>query len=179
MKEIEVLNNGGIILYPTDTIWGLGCDATNKKAIERIISIKGRENSKSLIILVSDFEMLKTYVEHIPNQALELINSIKTPLTIIYPKSKNLPNLLSQDGTIAIRIPQHDYCQKLISSFGKPIVSTSANLTNQPSPKSFGEVSSIIKEEVDFIAEVEQEKESSIASTIYKILAEGEIVKIR
>lgn len=179
MKEIEVLKNGGIILYPTDTIWGLGCDATNIKAIERIISIKGRDSSKNLIILVSDIEMLEKYIEFLPSQALNLLNEFETPLTIIYPKSKNLPSLLSQNETIGIRIPKHDYCQKLLKEFGKPIVSTSANISQQPSPKSFKEISIEIKNGVDFIAEVEQDKKSSQASSIFKITLEGETVKIR
>lgn len=179
MKEIEILNNGGIILYPTDTIWGLGCDATNIKAIEKIISLKGRDSSKNLIILVSDIEMLEKYIEFLPSQALSLLNEFKTPLTIIYPKSKNLPSLLSQDETIGIRIPKHKYCQELIRNFKKPIVSTSANISNQPSPKCFKEISMEIKNGVDFIAEVEQDKESSQASSIFKITLDGETIKIR
>ncbi len=157
----------------------MGCDATNKEAVEKIISIKGREANKSLIILVSDIKMLENYVEFIPKQALNLINNTKTPLTIIYPKSKHLPSILSQDGTIAIRIPKHDYCQKLIQCFGKPIVSTSANISNQPSPKSFKEISEEIKNKVDFIAEIEQEKENSTPSCIYKITINNDIIKIR
>ncbi|HBN05323.1 MAG TPA: threonylcarbamoyl-AMP synthase [Bacteroidales bacterium] len=179
MKEIEILNNGGIILYPTDTIWGLGCDATNIKAIEKIISLKGRDSSKNLIILVSNIEMLEKYIEFLPSQALSLLNEFETPLTIIYPKSKNLPSLLSQDETIGIRIPKHKYCQELIRNFKKPVVSTSANISNQPSPKSFKEISNEIKNGVDFIAEVEQDKESSQASSIFKITLEGETIKIR
>jgi len=179
LKEIEILNNGGIILYPTDTIWGLGCDATNIKAIEKIISLKGRDSSKNLIILVSDIEMLEKYIEFLPSQALSLLNEFKTPLTIIYPKSKNLPSLLSQDETIGIRIPKHKYCQELIRNFKKPIVSTSANISNQPSPKCFKEISMKIKNGVDFIAEVEQDKEYSQASSIFKITLDGETIKIR
>ncbi len=179
MKEIEILNNGGIILYPTDTIWGLGCDATNIKAIEKIISLKGRDSSKNLIILVSDIEMLENYVEFLPPQALTLLNKYETPLTIIYPKSKNLPSILSQDQSIGIRIPKHTYCKELIRNLKRPIVSTSANISKEPSPKSFKEIRIEIKNGVDFIAEVQQDKESSQASSIFKITLEGETIQIR
>lgn len=180
MKEIEILNNGGIILYPTDTIWGLGCDATQPLAIKRIIELKGRDQSKNLLLLISDIEMLKDYVEEIPQKALELIEEIKTPLTIIYPKAKNLPiSLLSQDETIGIRIPNHEYCQKLLKEFGKPIISTSANISGESSPTCFKTISQKIKEGVDYISSEEQEKETHQASSIYKITSQGDIIKIR
>ncbi|MBP6429522.1 MAG: threonylcarbamoyl-AMP synthase, partial [Bacteroidales bacterium] len=149
MQEIEILNKGGIILYPTDTIWGLGCDATQPLAIKRIIELKGRDNSKNLLLLVSDLDMLRDYVEEIPQEALNLMDKHNTPITIIYPKSKNLPiNLLSQDDSIGIRIPNHKYCQSLLKEFGKPIISTSANLSNEPSPISFQTISQTIKQGV-------------------------------
>ncbi|MFA7082627.1 MAG: L-threonylcarbamoyladenylate synthase [Bacteroidales bacterium] len=180
MQEIEILNKGGIILYPTDTIWGLGCDATQPLAIKRIIELKGRDNSKNLLLLVSDIDMLRDYIENIPDQALDLMKEYQSPLTIIYPKSKNLPiNLLSQDESIGIRIPNHAYCQKLIKGFGKPIISTSANLSNEPSPISFQTISKAIKEGVDFISSIERDKTSTQASSIYKITIEGELIKIR
>lgn len=180
MKEIEILNSGGIILYPTDTIWGLGCDATNEKAIEKVLSLKDREQEKHLLILVSDISMLSNYIETIPNKALELMNEIKEPLTIIYPNTKNLPPILvSQDNTIGIRIPKHNYCQKLIKSFGKPIISTSANRSGEPSPKIFKDISNEIKNGVDYIVEIEHDKISLQASSIYKITINEEIIKIR
>lgn len=180
MQEIEILNKGGIILYPTDTIWGLGCDATQPLAIKRIIELKGRDNSKNLLLLVSDLDMLRDYVEEIPQEALDLMDKHNTPITIIYPKSKNLPiNLLSQDDSIGIRIPNHKYCQSLLKEFGKPIISTSANLSNEPSPISFQTISQTIKQGVDFISRIEQDKVSTQASSIYKITLEGELIKIR
>ncbi len=180
MQEIEILNKGGIILYPTDTIWGLGCDATQPLAIKRIIELKGRDNSKNLLLLVSDLDMLRDYVEEIPQEALNLMDKHNTPITIIYPKSKNLPiNLLSQDDSIGIRIPNHKYCQSLLKEFGKPIISTSANLSNEPSPISFQTISQTIKQGVDFISSIEQDKTSTQASSIYKITIEGELIKIR
>ncbi len=180
MQEIEILNKGGIILYPTDTIWGLGCDATQPLAIKRIIELKGRDNSKNLLLLVSDLDMLRDYVEEIPQEALDLMDKHNTPITIIYPKSKNLPiNLLSQDDSIGIRIPNHKYCQSLLKEFGKPIISTSANLSNEPSPISFQTISQTIKQGVDFISSIEQDKTSTQASSIYKITIEGELIKIR
>ncbi|MFA6806082.1 MAG: L-threonylcarbamoyladenylate synthase [Bacteroidales bacterium] len=180
MQEIDILNKGGIILYPTDTIWGLGSDPTQPLSIKRIIELKGRDNTKNLLILVSDIQMLRNYVEEIPNKALELIRDYLSPLTIIYPKAKNLPiDLLSQDQSIGIRIPNHAYCQKLLREFGKPIISTSANLSNHPSPISFNTISQTIKQGVDFIADIERDKISNQASSIYKIISNTEIIKIR
>jgi L-threonylcarbamoyladenylate synthase len=180
VKEIEILNSGGIILYPTDTIWGLGCDATNEKAIEKILSLKGREQGKHLLILVSNIAMLGNYVETIPNKALELINSVKEPLTIIYPNAKNLPKILSSDdNTIGIRIPNHSYCQELIQCLGKPIISTSANKSGEPSPNGFKDISKKIKDGVDYIAEIEREKLSFKASSIYKVTLNEEVITIR
>lgn len=180
MQEVEILKNGGIILYPTDTIWGLGCDATQPLAIKRIIKLKGRNNTKNLLLLVSDIDMLREYVERIPPLAIDLMKKHQPPLTIIYPQSKNLPiELLSQDETIGIRIPHHEYSQKLIKEFGKPIVSTSANLSNKPSPTCFNEISKRIKNHVDFIVDVDRDKVTEQSSPIYKITLKGEIIKIR
>ncbi|MBP1630848.1 MAG: Sua5/YciO/YrdC/YwlC family protein [Bacteroidetes bacterium] len=181
MKEIEILNNGGIILYPTDTIWGLGCDATQPLAIKKIIELKGRDESKNLLILVKDIEMLLNYVENIPKEALGLIENTPTPLTIIYPKAKNLPiEYLSQSQSIGIRIPKHSYCQALLSKFGKPIVSTSANISGEPSPIDFYSISQKIKNGVDYISEIEKDKISNnLGSSIVLIKDTGEIIKIR
>src|SRR5688572_18774909 len=129
-NAVEVLRKGGTILYPTDTVWGIGCDATNEKAVEKIISIKERESSKSLIILVSDERMLNKYVKEIPAIALDLARQASDPLTIIYDEGINLAtNVLADDGSIAIRIPHEEFCNKLIYRFGRPLVSTSANFS--------------------------------------------------
>ncbi len=180
MKEVNILKNGGVILYPTDTIWGLGCDATQKDAIQKIINLKGRTAEKHFILLARDIEMISQYVETIPQQALELLKNTKTPLTIIYPKAKNLPiEMLSHDGSIGIRIPHHQYCQMLLKELNRPIVSTSANISGEKSPSDFSEISHLIKEKADFISPQEFQAKNTQASSIVKILESGEIVKIR
>ncbi len=180
MKEVEILKNGGVILYPTDTIWGIGCDATQKEAIQKVINIKGRTAEKHFILLARDIEMISQYVETIPQEALELINNTTSPLTIIYPKAKNLPiEMLSYDGSIGIRIPHHEYCQRLLKELNRPIVSTSANISGEKSPSNFSEISLAIKEKADFISPQEFQAQNTQASSIVKILESGEIIKIR
>ena len=178
---LSVLRKGGAILYPTDTIWGVGCDATNSKAVEQVYRIKERISDKSLILLVNDIEMLKKYVVSVPDIAIELINSVSDPLTLIYPEARNLPkNVVAADGSIAIRIPRHEFCQNLITAFNKPITSTSANISGGPLPYSFRSVSVRIKDSVDYIVPV---KKDVIArpkpSTIVKIDNNGEMHIIR
>ncbi len=149
LKAIEVLQKGGIILYPTDTIWGIGCDATNATAIEKVYRIKKRSESKSLIILVESIDQIYKYVDEMPQAALRLIKDTKKPLTIIYDNAKNLPlSLIAVDGSVAIRIVQEEFCKELILQFKKPLVSTSANISGEPSPASFKDISGEIKNEV-------------------------------
>lgn len=178
---VRVLGSGGTILYPTDTIWGIGCDATNAKAVSKIYRIKVREPGKSLIILVDSIATLKLYVDELPPMAIELMDSIPGPLTIIYPKGKNLAkNVLAADGSIAIRIPADDFCQKLLAAFGKPITSTSANISGDPSPMTFGKISPKIFEMVDYVVKTNQSGISAPkASTIIKIKPDGDIQIIR
>ena len=178
---IKVLKSGGTILYPTDTIWGVGCDATNARAVERIYKIKLRDPGKSLVILVDTVEMLGRYVEQIPDVALELIERIRDPLTIIYPAARNLAkNSLASDGSIAIRIPVSDFCRELIQRFGKPIVSTSANISGDPSPLTFGKISEKIISIVDYVVELsDQVAASPKPSTIIKITPGGDMQIIR
>ncbi len=180
-RVLEILNEGGTILYPTDTIWGIGCDATNSKAVASIYNIKERVAEKSMIILVRDLDMLKDYVPDPPEIALELIASVSDPLTIIYPKAVNLPqNILAADGSVAIRIPNHDFCQALLTAFRKPISSTSANMSGSPNPYSYRGVEKQIKLAVDYIAPFEQEKASRPKpSTIIKIDKKGDMHIIR
>ena len=143
-KCLTVLQNGGTILYPTDTIWGIGCDATNAAAVEKIFRLKHRTDRKSLIILVESTEQLTGYVSVVPEIAWDLLKNVDTPLTIIYPEAKNLAdNVIAEDGSVAIRIVKHDFCQRLIRAFGKPVVSTSANISGQNPALSYR---SIIKE---------------------------------
>lgn len=178
MKEvISCLKQEKTILYPTDTVWGLGCDATNEEAVKKIYQLKNREESKSLIILVDSIEMLKKYVGNIPKKALEILKTSKKPTTIIYNGPKGLaPNTIASDNTIAIRIPQDEFCIQLIKEFGKPIVSTSANVSGEPTPKSFSEISQAILKSVDYVVNLHQEKVAEKSSTILKIEGKAIIV---
>lgn len=180
-KALEVLRNGGLILYPTDTIWGIGCDATNADAVAKVFALKQRDESKSLIVLLDTDNKLQSYVSEVPEVAYELIEYSGKPLTIIYDGAKNLaPNLISIDGSVAIRVANHPFCHQLIQRFRKPIVSTSANISGQPSPTHFTEISSDIKEGVDYIVRFGQDDLSKRnPSTIMKLDASGKFSYIR
>lgn len=180
-KIVEILQNGGTILYPTDTIWGIGCDATNEKAVEKIFRIKKRSESKSLIVLVADKIMLRNYVKIVPEIALKLIKETKKPLTIIYDQGINLAkNILAENGSVGIRIPNDEFCKNLILKFRKPIVSTSANMSGEPFPKNFSEIKDEIKNLVDYIVNLRKtEKNISFPSTIIKVKNSGEIQILR
>lgn len=179
--SLNILKEGGVILYPTDTIWGIGCDATNEAVVERIYNIKQRHDSKSMLILLDNEGRIKQYVDTIPDIAWELIEASETPLTIIYPGAKNLAqNLIAEDGSIGIRIAKDDFCQKLISQFGKPIVSTSANIAGNPSPGRFNDIDPSIKQSVDYIVKWKQEDiAEGQASSIIKIGLSNEVEIIR
>lgn len=180
-KALEVLKSGGIILYPTDTVWGLGCDATNAEAVAKIFTLKNREDSKSMIILLDTENKLQSYVSDIPDVAYDLIEYTEKPLTIIFSGAKNLAiNLINKDGSVGIRIPKHDFCQQLIQRFRKPIVSTSANISGEPTPANFSEISQEILEGVDYVVDLEQESmEKKQPSTIMKLEASGQFSFIR
>lgn len=174
------LEKGKTILYPTDTVWGLGCDATNEKAISKIYSLKNRSDSKALICLMKNIEMIENYVETIPDRAKKLITETKKPLTIIYPKAKNLaPNLIAKDGSIAIRIPNHSLCIDMLTLFKKPIVSTSANPSGEKTPQSFDEITPNILEQVDYVVNLQEKEATGIPSTLVKIESDGSVVVIR
>ena len=172
---------GKTILYPTDTIWGIGCDATNAKAVDKIYAIKNRVESKSMIILLADYDQLKQYVDEVPPIAKDLIQSIDKPLTIIYNGAKNLAsNLIAKDGTVAIRIVKHEFCRALIQRLDKPLVSTSANLSGAPSPQFYAHIQEHIKTKVDYIVDLEQNlKVINKASTIIKLEKSGSYTIIR
>ncbi|SKB80422.1 L-threonylcarbamoyladenylate synthase [Sphingobacterium nematocida] len=156
-QALETLKNGGLILYPTDTIWGIGCDATNPDAVEKVFALKGRDLSKSMLVLLHNENQLASYVREIPEVAYELIDTFDRPLTIIYSGAKNLaPNAIAQDGTIGIRIVDHPFCQQLLQRFKKPIISTSANISGQPSATTFDQIDDLIKENVDYIVKFGQ-----------------------
>jgi L-threonylcarbamoyladenylate synthase len=180
-KALEVLKSGGVILYPTDTIWGIGCDATNAEAVKRIYEIKQREDCKSMLVLIENPNRLNSYVDEVPEIAWDLIEANDKPMTLIYPGAKNLaPNLINSDGTIGIRITNEEFTQNLIQRFKKPIVSTSANISGEPSPANFAEINEKLKELVDYVVEYRQDDiEKASASSIIKIGVGGEIQILR
>ncbi|MFA8299609.1 MAG: L-threonylcarbamoyladenylate synthase [Hyphomicrobiales bacterium] len=180
-KTIQYLKQGKVILYPTDTVWGIGCDATNSRAIQKIYNIKKREETKSMIILVDSIEMLRDYVQDVPDVAVELNQSISDPLTVIYPKAKGLAsNLIADDGTIAIRVVKHDFCKDIIKGLGKPIVSTSANISGMPTPISFDYIEDEIKDQMDYTVSLfRQNVERIKPSTIIRIEHDGSYTVIR
>lgn len=180
-RALEVLHDGGVILYPTDTIWGIGCDATNEKAVERIYRIKKREDSKSMLVLLENINFLGRYIEEVPEIAYDLIEVSEKPLTIIYPGAKNLAkNLMAEDGNIGIRISYESFTQQLIQRFKKPIVSTSANISGEASPSFFAEISPEIKDAVDYVVEYRQDDRTPAnPSSIVKLGVGGEIQILR
>ena len=180
-ETIAVLKKSGVILYPTDTIWGLGCDSSDRNAIASIYGIKQRSETKSMLILVNSVEMLENYVEQVPEVAYQLIEASTSPLTIIYPKAKNLAdNLIAADGSIGIRVAKCEFCQELITAYGKPIVSTSANLASQKSPLGFFDIANEIKMAADYIVPLKlNEFSPTKSSDIIKVWKSGKFVVIR
>ncbi len=191
-KALEVLRKGGIILYPTDTVWGIGCDATDPEAVAKIYEIKRREDSKSLVLLASDMDMICRYVKEIPEMAVQLVEVNDKPMTIIYPDaiagsqsdkaSRNCLayNAVAEDGTVGIRVPMMEFCQQLVSRFGRPIVSTSANISGEATPKKYAEISQEIKDAVDHVVDPLLEKGSTgQSSSIIKVGLDYSIEIIR
>lgn len=180
-KALEVLQNGGVILYPTDTIWGIGCDATNEKAVQRIYELKRREDSKSMLVLMENINFLSRYVDEVPEIAYDLIEVTEKPMTIIYSGAKNLAkNLIAQDGSIGIRVSSEEFTRQLIQRFKKPIVSTSANISGEPSPAFFDEISPEIIDAVDFVVDYRQDDHTpKEPSSIVKLGVGGEIQILR
>ena len=141
-NAIEVLAAGGLILYPTDTIWGIGCDATNEQAVQKVYDLKQREDSKALICLVANDGMLERYISKVPDLAYDIMDLSTKPTTIIYDEPKGIAkNLVAQDNTLAVRVASDKFCQYLINKFKKPLVSTSANISGEPTPQNFGQIS--------------------------------------
>jgi L-threonylcarbamoyladenylate synthase len=178
---VKVLKKGGTILYPTDTVWGVGCDATNEEAVEKIYRLKKRINLKSLIILLDNPGSISKYVTTIPDIAWDLMNGVEKPLTIIYPNAKNLPkNVMASDNSIAIRIVKEEFCNRLIKAFGKPIVSSSANISGERPPVVFKFVSQEIINGVDYVVNLYQDRLQEIKpSRIIKLNEKGEFNIIR
>jgi L-threonylcarbamoyladenylate synthase len=157
-NALNTLRSGGVILYPTDTVWGLGCDATNSSALEKIFKIKSRSEGKSLIVLVDGESMLERYVRDVPEIALEITALSETPITIIYPEGKNLaPGVCGEDGSLGIRICSDEFCMQLIQRFRKPLVSTSANVSGKPAPSHFGEIDDSVIMAADYVVKYRQE----------------------
>ena len=197
-KALEVLRAGGVILYPTDTVWGIGCDATNPEAVAKVYAIKKREDSKSLVLLASDMDMICRYVQEVPEMAVQLVEVNDKPMTIIYPgaivgekpsepgaavradRNSLAYNTVAEDGTVGMRIPMMDFCQQLITKFGRPIVSTSANISGEPTPKKFAEVTEDIRSAVDHIVDPSLERGSTgQSSSIIKVGLDYSIEIIR
>lgn len=180
MDALETLKNGGTILYPTDTIWGIGCDATNDEACQKIMQIKNRPAEKSFVILVDSIQMIEKYIPEFPEVCYDLVDLADKPLTIIYPNARNLaPTVLAADGSVGIRVTKDPLCVKLIRSMRKPLVSTSANLSGEPNPTRFAEIHSSIKENVNFVVLERLEEVRTSASQIIKIGTDSSIQIIR
>jgi L-threonylcarbamoyladenylate synthase len=180
-KVFEILKKGGIILYPTDTVWGIGCDAANHEAVRKIYKLKQRAESKTMICLVNNFGMLEKHVDNVPNIAYNIIELADKPTTIIYDNPAGVAeNLIASDNTLAIRITTHEFCQRLGRKLGRPLVSTSANIAGKPTPKSFKEIDEAILKGVDYVVNLPGEKGgTTIPSTIIKVSNNSGIKIIR
>ena len=191
-KALEVLRKGGVILYPTDTVWGIGCDATNPEAVAKVYAIKNRTDSKSLVLLADNMDMICRYVKEVPEMAIQLVEVNDKPMTIIYPgavsgkqgdKASNgclAYNVVAEDGTVGIRIPMMEFCTQLVHRLGRPLVSTSANISGEPTPKMFAEITPDIKDAVDHIVEPSFEKGATgQSSSIIKVGLDYSIEIIR
>lgn len=177
-RALEVLKSGGVILYPTDTVWGLGCDACNEKAVGRLFELKRRPDAKAMLLLASDLAMVERYAE-IPDSAEQLIEVADKPLTIIYPDARGVaPALVGEDGSIGMRIPCDEFCRRLCRGLRRPIVSTSANFSGLPAPSNFAGISAEIKESVDYVCSTGRERNGK-PSSIIKIDSQGRLTIIR
>ena len=179
-NSLSILKKGETLLYPTDTVWGIGCDATNYDAVSKVYEIKNRVESKSLVVLVNSLEMLSDYVKEIPLKVIEVLHKSTSPTTIIYNNPIGFAsNCVASDNTIAIRIVKNEFCKQLIHQFAKPIVSTSANISGNPTPKSFSEIDKAILDSVDYVVNLHREEINSKSSTILKVNNDGSVLTIR
>ena len=174
-KACDVLRKGGLILYPTDTIWGIGCDATNEEAVQRVYTLKQRSDNKAMLLLLGNEARLESYVQEVPEIAWSLIEVADRPLTLIYPGARNLaPNLIAEDGSVGIRITREEFSRRLCEQFRRPVVSTSANISGQPAPHTFQEIAEEIKQGVDYIVQYRQDDLTAAQpSSIIKLGAGG------
>ena len=182
-EALKVLKDGGTILYPTDTVWGLGCDATNPDAVKKIYDIKHRADSKSLVLLACDLDMIARYVKKIPDIAIDLVQVNDKPMTLIYPGADTgllAGNVVAEDGSVGIRIPLNDFCVQLVRRLRRPLVSTSANISGEPTAKTYTEIPEEIRSAVDYIVDPALESSSTgIASQIIKVELDGQVKIIR
>ena len=179
-NAIITLKRGGLILYPTDTVWGIGCDATNPEAVEKVFKLKNRNDKKSLICLVSDFKMLNEYVEDVPEVAYDILKYVEKPTTIIYDDPIRIAeNLIAEDNSLAIRVTKDVFCKKLIQKLRKPLVSTSANISGSKTPQSYAEIDPLILNGVDYIVNLQRSKKSGKPSAIIKLKNDGSVTVIR
>ena len=180
-KAIDVMRKGGVILYPTDTVWGIGCDATNAEAVKRVYEIKRREDSKALICLVDSEARLTRYVRQVADVTWDMIELAEKPLTVIFDNATGLaPNLLAEDGSVGIRITKEEFSKELCFRFQKAIVSTSANISGEPTAQTFDEISDEIKNAVDYVVKYNRQcKEKHKPSSIIKMKSNGEFTIIR
>lgn len=178
-KACQVMRDGGVVLYPTDTIWGLGCDASNEEAVRRIFTIKQRSDSKSMLVLLDNDAKLSYYVEEVPDQAYDLMDLSEKPLTIIYDNARHIaPQLIAEDGSVGIRITKEEFSRDLCARMRGAIVSTSANISGQPSPRNFSEVSQEIIAAVDYVVEYRRDDTAQAAPSSIIKLGRGGLVKI-
>ena len=180
-KAFKIVQDGGIILYPTDTIWGIGCDATNTDAVKKIYQLKQRDEAKSMIILLDADHQMERYVQEVPGIAYDLIEFAENPLTLVMPGAKGIsPSLIAADGSIGIRVTKHDFCKQLIQRMRRPLVSTSANISGNPSPKTFADIDDDIIGGVDYVVNLEQYiTEAKNPSTIMRLDPNGRFEFIR
>ncbi|MFV5691863.1 L-threonylcarbamoyladenylate synthase [Flavobacterium sp. LT1R49] len=179
-KAYEVIQNGGIILYPTDTVWGIGCDATNPEAVAKIYKLKQRAETQSMIVLMNGEKMMYNVFKDIPEVAWQIIDLSENPTTLVLDKPRNVaPNLIAPDNTLGIRIVKEPFCFKLMEKMKKPLVSTSANISGQPTPKSFKEISPEIIKGVDYVVNLHREKITAKSSTIIKLTNDSQVKVIR
>lgn len=180
-NALDVLRRGGVILYPTDTVWGIGCDATDEAAVARVFALKRRADSKAMLTLIDSTAKLQGYVDEVPDVAYDLIEMSEKPLTIIYSGAKNLaPNLLGDDGSVGIRVTNERFSKRLCERFRKPIVSTSANISGEPAPRTFAEISDEVKAAVDYVCTTRRDETAAAKpSSIIKLGAHGEVKVIR
>lgn len=179
-KAYEIIKEGGIILYPTDTVWGIGCDATNPEAIAKIYKLKQREETKSMIVLVNGERMIYNVFKEIPEVAWQIIDLSEKPTTLILDHPRNVAkNIIAADDTLAVRLVKEPFCYKLLERMKNPLVSTSANISGEPTPKSFKEISTEIINGVDYVVNLHREKNCQNPSTIIKLTNDSQVKIIR